>query len=85
VYQSAIALVREARAHGVKTAVVSSSRNTAAILHVARVADLFQVRVTRAGPFECRRCTAWRPSIRVAINGKTYELAASEHCAVELT
>jgi alpha,alpha-trehalase len=24
------------------------------------------------------------PSIRVAINGKTYELAASEHCAVEL-
>ena len=25
------------------------------------------------------------PSIRIAIGGKTYELAASEHCAVELT
>jgi trehalose 6-phosphate phosphatase len=45
VYGSAMALVREARARGVKTAVVSSSRNTAAILRVARLADLFQVRV----------------------------------------
>jgi beta-phosphoglucomutase family hydrolase len=45
VYQSAIALVREARGLGVKTAVVSSSRNTAAILRVARLTHLFQVRV----------------------------------------
>lgn len=45
VYQSAVALVREARALGVRTAVVSSSRNTAAILRVARLTDLFQVRV----------------------------------------
>jgi beta-phosphoglucomutase family hydrolase len=45
VYQSAVALVRAARALGVKTAVVSSSRNTAAILRVARLTDLFQVRV----------------------------------------
>ena len=48
VYQSAIALAREARAHGVKTAVVSSSRNTATILRVARLTDLFQVRVDGA-------------------------------------
>jgi beta-phosphoglucomutase family hydrolase len=48
VYQSAIALVREARAHGVRTAVVSSSRNTATILRVARLTDLFQVRVDGA-------------------------------------
>ena len=45
VYQSAVGLARAARAHGVKTAVVSSSRNTAAILRVARLTDLFQVRV----------------------------------------
>jgi beta-phosphoglucomutase family hydrolase len=46
VYQSAVALVRAARALGVKTAVVSSSRNTAAILRVARLTNLFdQVRV----------------------------------------
>jgi beta-phosphoglucomutase family hydrolase len=45
VYQSAVALVRQARALGVKTAVVSSSRNTASILRVARLTDLFQVRV----------------------------------------
>jgi beta-phosphoglucomutase family hydrolase len=45
VFQSAVALVREARALGVKTAVVSSSRNTAAILRVARLTDLFETRV----------------------------------------
>lgn len=45
VYQSAIALVREARGLGVKTAVVSSSRSTAAILRVARLTDLFDARV----------------------------------------
>jgi beta-phosphoglucomutase family hydrolase len=45
VYQSAVALVREARARGVKTAVVSSSSNTSGILRVARLTDVFQVRV----------------------------------------
>ena len=45
VYASAVALVREARARGVRTAVVSSSRNTAAILRVARLTELFEVRV----------------------------------------
>jgi trehalose 6-phosphate phosphatase len=45
VYQSAVVLVREARSLGVKTAVVSSSRNTAAILRVAGLTSLFQVRV----------------------------------------
>ena len=45
VYQSAVALVREARARGIKTAVVSSSRSTAAILRVARLTELFPVRV----------------------------------------
>ena len=48
VYQSAIALVRQARAQGVKTAVVSSSRNTARVLRVARLTDLFRLRVDGA-------------------------------------
>ncbi len=45
VYRSAVALVRQARALGVKTAVVSSSRNTVSTLRVARLTDLFEVRV----------------------------------------
>jgi beta-phosphoglucomutase family hydrolase len=45
VYQSAVALVRQARALGVRTAVVSASRNTAEILKVARLTHLFQARV----------------------------------------
>jgi beta-phosphoglucomutase family hydrolase len=45
VYQSAVGLVREARALGVKTAVVSSSRNTVATLRVAGLTNLFQARV----------------------------------------
>jgi HAD superfamily hydrolase (TIGR01509 family) len=45
VYASAVALVRAARARGVKTAVVSASRNTASILRVARLTALFQERV----------------------------------------
>jgi beta-phosphoglucomutase family hydrolase len=45
VFQSAVTLVRHARALGVKTAVVSSSRNTVSILRVARIMDLFDARV----------------------------------------
>lgn len=45
VYQSAVALVREARSLGVKTAVVSASRSTRAILRAVRLTDLFEVRV----------------------------------------
>ena len=45
VYSSAIRLVREARSLGVRTAVVSSSRSTATVLRVARLTDLFEVRV----------------------------------------
>ena len=37
----------------------------------------------RAIRVQAMHCVA--PAIRVVINGKTYELAASEHCAVELT
>jgi beta-phosphoglucomutase family hydrolase len=45
VYESAVTLLRAARLRGVRTAVVSSSRNCAAILRAARLAALFDVRV----------------------------------------
>lgn len=44
-YEAAIALVRTLRAHAVKTAVVSSSNNCAAVLEAAGLADLFDARV----------------------------------------
>lgn len=45
VFQSAVALLRRARATGTKTAVASSSRNCGAILRAARLTALFDVRV----------------------------------------
>jgi len=48
VFDSAVALVREARARGVRTAVASSSRNCAALLRAARLSSLFEVRVAGA-------------------------------------
>lgn len=44
-YEAALALVRELRAQGIKTAVVSSSRNCAAVLEAAGIAGLFDARV----------------------------------------
>jgi beta-phosphoglucomutase family hydrolase len=44
-FESSVALVRKLRAHGVKTAVVSASRNCAAVLEAAGIAELFEVRV----------------------------------------
>ena len=45
VYQGSVALVRALLAAGVKTGVVSSSANCAAVLRAAEIEDLFQVRV----------------------------------------
>ncbi|MEO6351742.1 MAG: beta-phosphoglucomutase family hydrolase [Burkholderiaceae bacterium] len=45
VYEAAIALVRKLRAQEIKTAVVSSSVNCAAVLEAAGIAQLFDVRV----------------------------------------
>jgi beta-phosphoglucomutase family hydrolase len=45
VYQGSVALVRALRDAGVRTAVVSSSANCAAVLRAAGIADLFDVRV----------------------------------------
>jgi beta-phosphoglucomutase family hydrolase len=44
-YESAIALVRKLRAEEIKTAVVSSSNNCAAVLETAGIAQLFDTRV----------------------------------------
>jgi beta-phosphoglucomutase family hydrolase len=44
-YEPAVALARSLRAHDIKTAVVSSSSNCAAVLEAAGISDLFDVRV----------------------------------------
>lgn len=44
-YPDALALVHTLRAVGIKTAVVSSSRNCPAILEAAGIADLFELRI----------------------------------------
>jgi alpha,alpha-trehalase len=45
VFESSVALVRRLRGAGVKTAVVSASKNCEAILKAAGIADLFEFRV----------------------------------------
>ncbi|TFH11570.1 MAG: beta-phosphoglucomutase family hydrolase [Nitrosomonadales bacterium] len=45
IYEGSIALVRSLRKHDIKTAVVSSSNNCAAVLEAAKITDLFDVRV----------------------------------------
>jgi beta-phosphoglucomutase family hydrolase len=44
-YEGSVALVRELRRQGIKTAVVSSSQNCLAVLQAAKMADLFDARV----------------------------------------
>ena len=44
-YQGSVALVRQLRGKGMKTAVVSSSHNCLAVLQAAKMADLFDARV----------------------------------------
>lgn len=45
VYEDSVALVHHLREAGIKTAVVSSSRNCEAVLAAAHIADLFDVRI----------------------------------------
>lgn len=45
VYQSSLRLLEALRAMGIKTAIVSSSKNCATILDVAHITDLFDVKV----------------------------------------
>jgi alpha,alpha-trehalose phosphorylase len=44
-YEGSVAWVRELRAAGLRTAVVSSSQNCAGLLRAAGIAELFEVRV----------------------------------------
>jgi alpha,alpha-trehalase len=45
VFDSTVSLIRELRGHGVKVAVVSSSKNCTTILDVAGLSDLFEVQI----------------------------------------
>lgn len=44
-YPSTVTLVRDLRARGIRTAIISASRNMTVVLEVAGLADLFEVRV----------------------------------------
>jgi alpha,alpha-trehalose phosphorylase len=54
VFPGSVAWVRELRAAGIKTAVVSSSRNCAAVLRYAGISDLFDTRVDGETTLELR-------------------------------
>jgi trehalose 6-phosphate phosphatase len=45
IFESSVALIRDLKARGVKVALVSSSKNTSAVLESARLSDLFEVQV----------------------------------------
>ena len=65
VYEAAIALVRTLRAQEIKTAVVSSSNNCAAVLEAAGISQLFDARVdgmdiTRLSTASRRPMLSWR-------------------------
>jgi beta-phosphoglucomutase family hydrolase len=49
VYDGTVSFIRDARARGVRTAIVSSSQNCAAVLHAAGLTQLFDVRVDGIG------------------------------------
>ena len=44
-YESTIAFIHELRAHGIKTAIISSSKNCAAVLEAVGATDLFDAKV----------------------------------------
>ena len=60
VYEGSLAVVRHLRRHGVRCAVVSSSRSCEAILRVAALADLFELRVD--GQVAVRQGLAGKPA-----------------------
>ena len=59
-YKGSVALVRELRRQGIKTAVVSSSQNCLAVLQAAKMADLFDARVD--GEVASRRDLRGKPA-----------------------
>ena len=60
VFEGSVRYVRAARAAGLRTAVVSSSANTAQVLRAAGIADLFEVRVD--GVVAAERGLAGKPA-----------------------
>ena len=60
VFDGSVRLVRAVRDKGLRTAVVSSSANTAQVLEVAGIADLFEVRVD--GGVAAERGLAGKPA-----------------------
>lgn len=60
VYERSVALVRQLRNRGIRTAVVSASRNCTAVLAAAGIADLFDLRID--GVVAAERSLAGKPA-----------------------
>ena len=74
-YEASISLVRQLRAHEIKTAVVSSSDNRAAVLEAAGIAQLFDARVD--GTDITRLDLKGKPTpISLCVDGKVYEFVS---------
>jgi beta-phosphoglucomutase family hydrolase len=58
-YAGSVTLVRRLRAQGIKTAVVSSSKNAQAVIEAAHIAELFEVRID--GEVAARKHLAGKP------------------------
>jgi beta-phosphoglucomutase family hydrolase len=79
-YPSSVAVLRRIREEGVKTAVVSSSGNCAAVLEAAKIADLFDARVDGVDIIE--QGLAGKPAPDSFLEGARRLGVSPERCAV---
>ncbi len=79
-YPGSVAVLRKIREEGVKTAVVSSSSNCAAVLEVAKIADLFDARVDGVDIVE--EGLAGKPAPDCFLEGARRLGVSPERCAV---
>jgi beta-phosphoglucomutase family hydrolase len=79
-YPGSVAVVRKIREDGVKTAVISSSSNCAAVLEAAKIADLFDARVDGVDIVE--QGLAGKPAPDSFLEGARRLGTSPERCAV---
>ena len=79
-YPGSVAVLRKIREEGVKTAVVSSSSNCAAVLEAAKIADLFDAKVDGVDIVE--QGLAGKPAPDSFLEGARRLGASPERCAV---
>ncbi|MGM0681549.1 MAG: trehalose-phosphatase [Thermodesulfobacteriota bacterium] len=82
VYDSTVSFIRKLKAEGIKTAVVSSSKNCSAVLEAAGITDLFDTRVDGLVSEELDLAGKPQPDIFVEAS-KRLGVKPEEGCAVE--